>query len=67
MYPENIELHAPPGKVRLIGEEHGRLFVVGDYPENTPLSELRDIAHMNRGVGIDIRIVDDEGESLHEK
>ncbi len=67
MHQEHIEMHAPPGKVRLIGEEHGQPYLIGDYPENTPLSELRDIAHTNRGVGIDIRMVDEEGEPLHQK
>ena len=67
MYPEHIEVHAPPGKVRIIGEEHGQMYVIGDYDENTPPSELRDIAHSNRGVGIGIRVVDEDGEPFHEE
>jgi hypothetical protein len=67
MYSEHVTPHAPPGKVRLIGTEHGQDFLVGDYDRDTPQRELDDIIHMNRGAGIEIRTVTEEDDSTHDE
>ena len=64
MYPEPIEPYAPAGKIRLIGTEHNRDWKIADVDENTSPRELAEIAHVNRGLGIDIRAVDSEGNQV---
>ena len=65
MYPDRIESRAPIGKIRIMGEENGVPFLIGDFDEDTPMSELEEIKHDNRGVGIDVRILDSEGDPVH--
>lgn len=61
----DTEPKAPDGKIRFIGYEHGKDFFIGDY--NAPLSqrEIDDIAHTNRGVGIEVYAYDSDGTCVH--
>jgi hypothetical protein len=56
----DIELHAPPGKIRFIGTEHGQDFLIGDFDDDISPQEITGIMEANRGVGIDIRTVTDK-------
>lgn len=59
-----VEARAPQGSIRLVGREHNNEWTIGDFPDNTPESELWEVAHFNRGVGIEIFAYNDEGKCL---
>ncbi len=59
-----VSLAAPKGKVRIVGRECGRDWVIADLPDDTPEAEIREHLHDNRGAGIDVSVYNDEGTTI---
>lgn len=56
---------APKGQIRFIGEEHGQSFLIGDFDEPLTQQQLDQIAHENRGVGIEVYAYNSLGKCVY--
>ncbi len=53
---------APEGKIRIIGRECGREWLIGDFDAEMSIQEVREEVRKHAGVGIDIEVLNEEGE-----
>lgn len=59
-----VSLKAPQGKIRIVGRECGRDWVIADLPDSANAGEIEGYFHDNRGAGIDVSVYDDEGKII---
>jgi hypothetical protein len=63
---DDLDERAPEGKVRMIGVEGDRKWLIGDFDADTSYNDLADIAQDDRGPGVSILVYDEEGRSVHD-
>ncbi len=60
----DVKREAPPGKIRFVGEEHSSSWLIQDADDDMSPQEMEELVMMNRGVGIEIYVYNDEGELI---